>query len=193
MNKIVYIIPGYSESKDNNPAYKKIGKYFKSRNTKTIIVDIDWKNKTMAEYVSEFSNIYSRNDNNGRVYFLGFSFGAMIAFISAEKLRPTALILCSLSPFFKEDVPHIREWWKKLIGKKRLIEFKKLSFNSLAKNISSKTFIIAGGREGEEVARRAKDANKKIKNSKLTIIPDARHKIGQNEYLVEIEKIINFL
>lgn len=193
MSKIAFIIPGYSESKKNNPAYYKIAGYFKQKNIKPIIVDIDWKYKTMSDYIKQFKKIYSKNKKEAEVYFLGFSYGAMVSFISSAELKPKVQILCSLSPYFKEDLPYIKEWWKRYMGQGRLADFQRISFNALAKNVSSKTIILAGNKEGKEVDRRVRDASKKIKNSKLTIIPNAKHKIEQVEYLAEIRKVISNL
>ncbi len=191
--KIAFIIPGWSESKKNNFAYNKIAGCFKTKGITPIIVDIEWKNKTMSEYVRQFETVYSKNRKDAEIYFLGFSFGAIIAFISSAKLKLKVQILCSLSPYFKEDFPRIREWWKRHIGKKRLADLRKISFSELAKHVSAKTIILAGGKEGKEVNYRAKDAHKRIKNSKLIIIPEVKHEIQQNEYLAEIEKVIDDL
>lgn len=190
MDKIVFIIPGYSESKKNNPAYTKIAGYFKTKGIFPVIVDIDWKHKTMSDYVKQFKNIYTKNKKSAEIYFLGFSYGAMISFISSVELKPKIQILCSLSPYFKEDFPYIREWWKRYVGQARLADFNKISFNVLAKKVSAKTIIMIGSKEGSEVDRRAKNANNKIKNSQLIIIPKAKHKIRQDEYLAEIKKVI---
>ena len=147
----------------------------------------------MSEYVEQFNKIYNESKKGSEIYFLGFSFGAMIAFISSVKLKPKVQILCSLSPYFKEDFPFIREWWKRYIGQARLADFHKTSFNELSKKISIKTIIIAGDKEGKEVDRRVKDANKKIKNSQMIIIPKAKHRIQQDEYLAEIKRVIKSL
>lgn len=191
--KIAFIIPGYSESKKNNPAYAKIGGYFKRQDIRSIIVDIDWKYRTMSDYVAQFKEEYLKNKKAAEVYFLGFSYGAMISFISSVELKPKVQILCSLSPFFKEDLPHILESWKRYAGKARMADFQNISFNALAKKASTKTIILVGDKEGKEIERRAKDANKKIKDSQLIIIPKAKHNIQQGEYLAEIERVIENL
>ena len=123
MNKIAFIIPGYVESKKSNPAYAKIAGYFREKGMRTVIVNIDWRYKVMSDYVKQFKETYAKCDINGaEVYFLGFSYGAMIAFISSTELKPKIQILCSLSPYFKEDLPHIPTWWKKYVGKKRMAD-----------------------------------------------------------------------
>ncbi len=191
--KTAFIIPGFSESEKNNPAYRKIAGFFKKKDIRPVIVDIEWKRKTMSEYVRQFQKIYLEKNQGAEIYFFGFSYGAMIAFISSVEVKPKMQVLCSLSPFFREDFPRIREWWKKYIGKKRLKDFRHISFDALADKIVSDTIILAGNKEGSEVDCRAKDAHKKIKNSRLIIIQNAKHAIQQDEYLAEVKKIISEL
>lgn len=193
MNEIAFIIPGYAESKKNNPAYSKIAGYFKHNGIRPVIVEIDWKYKSMSEYVEQFQQIYLKTKLSGNVYFFGFSYGAMIAFVSSVRLKPKAQILCSLSPFFKEDIRDMREWWKKATGKKRLADLQRISFNDLAKQVSSKTILLAGAKEVKEVAKRVGEANRRIRNSRVAIVFGAKHSVQQKEYLAEIKKTIDGL
>lgn len=190
MKKIAFIIPGYSESKRNNPAYSKIERYFRQNGIDPLVVDVSWKYRTMTDYVREFRAVYEKNHKGAEVYFLGFSFGAIISFIAAAELKPKAIILCSLSPFFKEDLSKLRPWWKRALGKKRLEDFNSLSFSLLAKKISSRAFIFAGSREVEDVFRRAEEAKNQIRGSKLLIVPEAKHDISQGAYLQEVKNLI---
>jgi len=189
MSKVVYIIPGFTEN-TNLKRYHKIIKFFKSIGYKTIFVKITWKHKTMSDYVKEFLKQYNQHSKNDEVYLLGFSFGAMIAFIASHIEKPKAQFLCSLSPFFSEDIPIIKEWWKKSIGKKRVLDFKSISFNKISKKISCETYIFAGTKEGPEIEKRARSADKQIKNSKLFMIDRAKHDISQNEYIEKLKEEI---
>lgn len=190
MNKIAFIIPGYYQTKKNNPAFSEIAGYFEDRNIKAIIVDVDWKYNTMTEYVEQFKKIYAKNKKGTKIYFLGFSLGAMISFISSVELKPDVQILCSLSPYFKEDLSIAKEWWKTFWGKKRIESFSKLSFNELSENNAVKTIILAGDKEGMQIHRRANDAFKKIKNCRLINVTEAKHQIEHENYLTEIKKVI---
>ncbi len=114
----------------------------------------------------------------------------MIAFISAIKIKPKVLFLCSLSPYFKEDLRFLKKSWKNDIGKKRIEDLKNFSFNNLVKDINSKTILIVGEKEPKELHKRVNDAYKKIKKSELIIINGAKHKISQKEYIDKLHKII---
>ena len=63
----------------------------------------------------------------------------------------------------------------------------------MAKNISAETILFAGTNEGIEVERRIKDANKKIKNSKLFLIEKAKHNISQDIYLKKIKEVVKII
>jgi len=190
MKKIIYIIPGFLENAKQEK-YKEITKFFKKNGFTVIPANITWKYKIMNDYIDEFNSQYNKHDKNDEIYLFGFSFGAMISFFVSGDVKPKAQFLCSLSPYFKEDIPHIREWWKKYKGLKRISNFKILSFNNFSKMIKCKTFIFAGTKEGPEIERRARLANKQIKNSELFMIDGGKHDISQDIYTDKIKKIIS--
>lgn len=189
MNKVVYIIPGFTE-KVSLKGYQQAIKYFKSRNFKVVPIKITWKHKVMSNYVNEFfcQLLHKKSDE---VYLFGFSFGAMIAFISAVKLKPKMLFLCSLSPYFKEDLKFLKKPWTNRDGKKRIEDLKNFSFKELAKDINCKTILIVGEKEPQELHKRMNDAHKKIKNFELFIVNGAKHNISQKEYVDKLYQVIS--
>lgn len=189
MSKIVYIIPGFTEH-TKQKRYRGILQFFQKSGFKMISVNITWERKVMSDYVQEFLTQYDQHSKNDDVYLFGFSFGAMIAFIASGQLKPKAQFLCSLSPYFQEDLPHIKKWWKNVIGSNRVKDFNTLSFEKLAKQLNCQTLIFAGTEEGSAVARRAKEANEKIKNSQLFMIEGAKHDISQKVYLEKLKETI---
>ncbi len=190
MKKVVYIIPGFTENTFSSK-YQKIMKFFRSRNITPIPINISWKRRTMSHYTQEFLKQYQ--GRNGEVYVFGFSFGAMIALITSPIIKPKLLILCSLSPYFKEDLAYIKKAWKRGIGKRRFEDFRKYSFNTLSKKVKSKMILIRGGEEVSQVKRRVKDAHKKLRGSKLILIKGAKHNLAQEEYREALQKIISNL
>lgn len=188
MAKTVYIIPGCFE-KTGQPVYVQISDYFRKKRYFVKPVNIDWKNKTMSDYVLQFKSIVKK-DKGKNISVFGFSYGAMIAFISASDLKPKKLYLCSLSPYFKEDLKYIPVKWKKIVGKRRIKDLNTFSFDKIACGIKSKTYVFVGDKEGNLSIRRAKLANKKIKNSKLIIVLAAKHDISDKNYLSKIKENI---
>jgi predicted alpha/beta-fold hydrolase len=193
MKKIAYIIPGYGESRTRQPGYDKVADMFRAKDIKPIHVEINWragKPQSFENHLKQFLKKYKR-PRNAKVYILGFSFGALIAFLSEPKTKATAIILCSLSPYFKEDLPKLpsswSRWWKKNYPDS------KYSFNELAPTIKTRIFMVAGDKEGPEVARRAMAAKKLLKNISFVTAKGAKHRISQKEYLIGVKKVIDKL
>lgn len=191
MAKIAYIIPGFAE-KTTFKSYQHIIKFFKLRKFKVIPVKISWKYRVMSDYVKEFLSQVKQIKNN-RVCLFGFSFGAMIALISSLKIKPKMLFLCSLSPYFKEDIKYLKKSWKKIMGKRQISDLKNFSFNDLSKKIKCRTILVFGTKEGKETDRRIDDACKRIKNNELILIQNAKHKISQKEYINTLQEVISKL
>ena len=188
MSKVIYIIPGFTETV-NLKGYQRAIKSFKSKDFKVVPIKITWKYNVMSDYIDEFFCQLSHKKSD-EVYIFGFSFGAMIAFISTIKLKPKMLFLCSLSPYFKEDLKSLKKSWINMVGKKRIADLKRFSFQELAKNISCKTLLIAGEKESREVYVRVNDANKRIRNSELLIVAGAKHEISEKEYITKLNEVI---
>ena len=188
--KIAFIIPGFGYS-GKEKEYQKIAGFFKNKDIKPIVIHIRWKRHTFSEYVEEARRqIVSQSALSDELYLLGFSFGAMITFVLSSELRFEKQILCSLSPYFKEDMPKIKKWWRNMLGKRRTEEFEKLSFAKIAQKTDCETTVLYGNQEGVEVERRAVDTGRKIRNSRLVVLAGVRHDISDKRYLVEIENII---
>jgi len=93
--------------------------FFKSKGFIVKEVSIQWMYRVMSDYVEQFQDFYLKNKGE-KNYILGFSFGAMIAFLSAPTLKPNKLFLCSLSPYFKEDLKNIDDASRKFFGVRQL-------------------------------------------------------------------------
>ena len=88
-----FIIPGFhgQTSLDRYNPLKALLKKKKGLVVKT--PKVDWKYRVMSDYVGDFKE-YFENHKSERNIVLGFSFGAMIAFISAQTLPVDRLYLC---------------------------------------------------------------------------------------------------
>lgn len=193
MKKIAYIIPGYNESHLRQRGYSKVAKFFEDQGVEVVHVDIDWNYKSVkkfSDYSEQFLSVYKK-PRGAEVYVLGFSYGATVAFLTAAKTKPKALILCSLSPYFEEDLNGLKPAWVKWF-RKNFTE-SDYSFTKLAPMVKSKTHLIVGNKEPEVCSIRAKDAVKKLLDAHLNIAKNAEHKIGQKEYLETVQKVISKL
>lgn len=194
MKKVLYIVPGFTENVDSRKGYKAIEKIFKSRGFLVRQVPIRWKYGTMFTYSKELEAYVGKyHKNNEQVYLLGFSFGAMASLLVAKNVKAKAIILCSLSPFFKQDLKLIPKEWHtregKVLDRRRLESFRKIDFNRVVKDFRIKTFILYGSKEHKLCVRRAKETHKKIKQSELIPVKNAPHDIDHKNYLTAIKKL----
>lgn len=186
-DRVIFIIPGYRQSAKNK-AYCEIAKNLKSEGYFPVPVKIPWKNSTISDNVEYFLKVY-KNIKTRKKYILGFSYGAMIAFIASTKIRTEGLILCSLSPYFKEDVLKTKKEVFSRLSEKRFNDFSKLHSKILAKRIKSKkVLMVYGGSEAKSLIRRVRETFVQIESEekKLVRLKKAEHEIGSRKYLESI-------
>src|SRR4051812_45296384 len=119
--RTVLLIPGNRETIDNMP-YPLLISAIEGAGYKVIFIPINWKHRTLNEWLGQLENEYLKLDPANTI-LAGFSFGSMIAFTEAAKRPPSELWLFSLSPYFAEDLPLLKDTWKEGIGKRRLQVF----------------------------------------------------------------------
>ena len=146
--KTFFIIPGFRQ-KATDKQFVWLKKFLIEKSFKVILVPITWERKVMSDYVIEFEDFYNKHKGDEN-YILGFSYGAVITFITAQKLQPKKIFLCSLSPDFKEDLKNEKQWILNYIGKKRTIDAITRSGDSIAKNLTVPTIVFYGEKEGKQ-------------------------------------------
>jgi pimeloyl-ACP methyl ester carboxylesterase len=185
--KIVLLVPGNKETIDNMP-YPRLIKAIEKAGYRVKFIPINWKYTTIHDWVAQLEKEYNKLDPKNTI-LAGFSFGSMTVFLEATKQPPAELWLFSLSPYFAEDLPKLKDKWKEGIGKKRIKIFSEMSFNELVKSISSKTLLFAGDEEMKrypDLAYRFKEAHTKIPSSKLIIAKDVGHEVTHPNYIKTI-------
>lgn len=188
--KIVYIIPGFKH-KPTNKAYKAIAKILKSQGFSSVLVSIPWRKTTISQNTAYFLKKYKKL-NSRKKYILGFSFGAMIAFLASTKVRTSGLILCSLSPYFKEDMVNADNNLASSVTKQRFHDFKKIHCATLAKQVKAKQILMLyGAKETKPLIKRVRKTFKQITSTKKHLIPvkETEHNIGDKQYLHTIHHI----
>jgi pimeloyl-ACP methyl ester carboxylesterase len=147
-------------------------------------VPIQWNYRTMSDYIEEFERFYSVHKGK-KNYLFGFSYGAVIAFSTAEKLQPEKIYLCSLSPDFKEDVKGMEEWIKKYIGARRLNDCLQRSGVDIAKQLTVPTVIFYGEEEVvdfPQMKKRILETKRLAKNVEVVEVANAPHDISFPSY-----------
>jgi pimeloyl-ACP methyl ester carboxylesterase len=189
MDKKIFILPGFKQ-KATDPEFAWIEPFFQKKGFSVVPVPIRWNYRTITDNVAEFKDFYEKNKSKNN-YALGFSYGAIIAFISANNLGLKKLYLCSLSPDFKEDLAGMKPWILKYIGKKRVEDMKKRSGRDIAKKLSVPTLIFYGEKEGKEffnLKKRCEETANLAKRARLIIVKGAPHDISYPGYIETIKK-----
>lgn len=187
--KRISIIPGFTH-KPTDERYKWLVAYFEKKGFRVQLITIDWKYRVMSDYVAQFKAQYAQNPGRENCV-LGFSFGAMVAMIAAGSVQVDKLILCSLSPYFKEDVASVPKSWLRYIGTKRVADFTQYSAKRVAKRVTAPTIIFCGGREAERfpnLLQRCTQAARDIPGAELVIADNAPHEIDFPVYVEAIKK-----
>lgn len=185
--KTIFVIPGYKQ-KITQIAYREIAKLLQKECYSPLLVPIFWKNTTISENTKEFVTFY-KSIRAKRKYILGFSFGAMIAFLASTKVRPTGLILCSLSPYFKEDL--VKKSFASFATGFRYRDFSRLESSKLAKKLKTKQILMLyGEKETKSLVTRVTETFDHIPSGKklLLTVRQTGHDIGSKRYLRTIHQ-----
>lgn len=188
--KVIFIIPGYRQ-KITSKAYVRLSEMFTVEGYTPILVDIPWKNTTISENTAYFLKVY-RSVKSQEKYILGFSYGAMIAFIAATKISVYGLILCSLSPYFNEDISKKRTAAQTTLMRMRYKDFLTFHAESLSKMIKAKRIVMLYGKQESRVLiKRVRLTFNQISstNKHLISISKTEHEIGNKKYLDKIHEI----
>lgn len=187
--KVVFIIPGYRHRSKSRP-YKQVAEILEALGYSAVPVDIEWHKTTISENTEKFLKIY-KETAACKKYILGFSLGAMIAFLAATKVEVAGLILCSLSPYFSEDLPKIgSNWTPSTLAQYQ--DFATLNCGTLAKKLKTQQVLMLYGEdEAKSLVKRVYDAFEKIELPKKYLVPitGVQHDIGDSKYLLRIHQV----
>lgn len=186
--KKFFIVPGFKE-KITNKKYISLKNFLTTKGFEVVMVSVTWERKTISENAKEFQEFYNKKKGEEN-YILGFSFGAMITFISAQKLQPKKIFLCSLSPYFKEDLKNEKPWILDYIGTRRTADFLLMSGKTIAKDLTIPTTVFYGEEEGRrypKLKKRCEETASLVNKVKLVIVKNAPHDTSFPEYAKAIK------
>lgn len=114
MTKKAFLIRGFKfGTSAADPDFMSVRAAIQECGYEVIPVPWTWNFKTLSQYADKFVDFYVKNKGEYNVV-IGHSFGAMVALASASRTKPDLLVLCSLSGYFKEDLP---KYTKTLLSK----------------------------------------------------------------------------
>jgi pimeloyl-ACP methyl ester carboxylesterase len=195
MKKTIFVIPGRPHSADM-PEYRALASLAKGKGYTVHVVPIHWKYRVMSQYVEEFETFFARHKGEHNTV-LGFSYGAMIAYISAASLRPDVLLLCSLSPFFAEDFKTNRPEWEQVFKarmKRRYADFLKISADTIARKLGKypHTHVLYGELEREiypELVRRCERTARAL-SVQPVVVSNTGHDMSAKNYQDCIKELL---
>lgn len=190
---LVLFVPGSGEDIDSRD-YRAVLSAIEQRGYRTQFVPIKWARTTPEKWRTQLMEEYAKHDAHETI-LAGFSFGAVTALLAAAERNPAALWLCSLSPYFAENFAHeyMKTSWLNYLGKRRVDEFRHLSFEALAAKVSCPTQLYYGEEEFQKfpiMKRQSELAQKDITDAVLYIAPHAGHDVTNTNYLQTIHSTI---
>lgn len=186
-----FIVPGF-KMRPASRSFSWLKTFLRSKGFSVRGVPIAWDRRTMEDYVEEFKVFYEKH-KTAENYVLGFSYGAVIAFLSANDLEPRKIYLCSLSPDFREDIPKIRSWIERYVGKRRISEMKTRSGRKFARALRVPSVVFYGEVEGKKFPSlkvRCEETVALAPRSRLVVVKDAPHDIRHPEYQKAIKTVL---
>jgi len=195
--KTAFVIPGFNISASaSDSKYVELKNAIKAKGYKVVPVSFAWNRTTISQYADKFVDFYNKYKGTENVV-VGNSYGAMVTFLTTPILKPNRAFLCSLSPFFKEDLhKHKKEQMIRRFGKRRVIDMETLSAAQTAKQINStntEVILFYGEQEKKlypSLVSRAKNTASVLRNGQVIEIPDAPHSFRNSLYIQAITKTL---
>ena len=139
----------------------------------TEFVRLEWPGRQPAFGSTEiFPQVDAQTE--GKIV-MGFSLGALYAHLGA--LRARHLILGSIAPFFLEDDDEPERW---------MISYR-------AGNADTPADVLVGGKEDEQMHRRATAVRDFYRQHTYTVVPGAEHELWHPHYLQAIKTALDRL
>ncbi len=142
MQKIVYIIPGLGET-CRSKRYKMLGQSIEEKGYTAVYCNPDW-------YQTVSSQIFKPEKDS---IIIGFSFGAVIAYLIARKFKFKKVIFASLSPLKMITHKELLEEYRKHMSLKeaKILTDDVLSIKINLNKLKTKYVALKGSREEKEI------------------------------------------
>ncbi len=186
MKKTLIIIPGFGHNA-SNPEYRAVAKIAKKKGYIPVFVPVTWQYRGISRWLKE-TETRVKTKMGANTVILGFSFGAMLAVLLAQRYHCKKLILCSLSPYFKEDLRFIPNNARQWLGKRRMHDFAHYTF---PKNSTTSATLIMGDSDWQFGLKKIKERYHLWKGKKkLHILKGVAHSMNNDLYLKAVEQSI---
>lgn len=176
----VFIVHGFNVHKTaQDKSFELLREGLARQGFRVLPCVISWRQTTISHFAEQFQQFYKDHKSKKNIV-IGNSFGAVVAFITAARLKPDLLVLCSLSPFFKEDVQDAawRRYGVKRFGQRRMRDIEGQSAHLVAQGIK-KAAVETVMTYGELEEKRYPTLVNRVKQTaeELGITPIAFHNV----------------
>ncbi|HSE61481.1 MAG TPA: alpha/beta hydrolase [Candidatus Saccharimonadales bacterium] len=193
--KTAIVIPGFKQQVANGPGsrmFQPLLGDLKAAGYEVVPIAITWDRQDIVAWAAEAERQISQLELP-RCLLIGFSFGAMTAAVLATRHVFGRVFLCSLSPYFAEDVPRARSTWLAMAGKRRIETFSKLHFAEVVRDYKPHhTTVFLGTwemkhRKAPVLGERGKMAAKLLPGARLVMAEGAGHDLSHPAYKAAIK------
>jgi pimeloyl-ACP methyl ester carboxylesterase len=144
-------------------------------------VPIDWNGTSPNDWLNRLRRVYRRYEPRD-VILAGFSMGAVTALRLAAERPPAGLLLCSLSPYFRETVGGIPEEWS-IMNAHLVRSLGNVSLDALADKVDCTAAVLVGGAEHGSMYSAAQRAATLIVDASFYAVPGAGHDMLDDRYI----------
>lgn len=190
MKTYLFIIPGMGEFITDKP-YKAISQYAAKDGYEPVAININWDIENVpSDFIKEASQRVEETmvaaGPDGNFSIMGFSVGALIASILANRFNFKQVFLCSMSPYFGEDIVFLPDDTKEYLGKSFTEDAKLYSFPV---EISSEVVFMFGDKDWSMAIEKAQKRCENLKSNgkRFILVSDTGHELT-NKYIQTIQR-----
>lgn len=162
-------------------AYEKTFSIFRQKGYEVRFVPIEWEDTVPEDWEAQ-ALAACEGLHPAHLTMAGFSMGAYTMLLAAVKRPPARLLLLSLSPYFAEDLPYLKERSVRFMGPRRMEAFSEVRFEKIAPRIISDTTLVVGSEETPELTNRVRQAHRQIRRSRVITVEGVQHDMGHPAY-----------
>lgn len=178
MQKKVYFIPGWGETKK----FKYSDKLIKAIRKGYRVIPIDYVSKRGTTLSKNIELILKQiKKPTSKDILIGFSMGALFAYILSTRMKFKKVIICSISPVLENDLDiYPKKEISKIFSPTEIKELRRLKYTE-PKNVST---YMCGDKEKKETIDKTRWLAKKFKGN-LIIVKNTKHELG-DKYIKQI-------
>lgn len=185
--RVAFLLPGFGEQ-FSYPGYVAATAALERAGWRVVRHSPRWGRRTIENWLADFLAFYRREASSAaQVAGVGFSFGALILYLASAEVPFDRLWLCSVSPYFSEDLPKLPALAGRILGVRRMRAFTKIRPPRAPK--VGKAAVLAGETELPLCVARSRKAARHL-SATLSLVADTDHCLHLPSYAAALQKAI---